>query len=165
MSEPAADAQIDLTVNGEAVSLRVAARRLLSDVLREELALTGTHVGCEHGICGACTVLIDGLPARSCITLAAQVDGSEVTTVEGITPAAGLNPMQEAFKARHGLQCGFCTSGFLMTLHWADPDEHPDDDSIRELISGNICRCTGYQQIVDAVRLAWGREEEEEDTR
>jgi carbon-monoxide dehydrogenase small subunit len=151
--------QIELTVNGEQVDLRVPARRLLADVLREDLELTGTHLGCEHGICGACTVLIDGLPARSCTTLAVQVDGSAVTTVEGVTPPDGLSPMQEAFKQCHGLQCGFCTPGFLTTLSWADPAEHPDDDSIRELLAGNLCRCTGYQQIIEAVRLAWGREE------
>jgi aerobic carbon-monoxide dehydrogenase small subunit len=152
------DVAIELTVNGEQVGLRVPARRLLADVLREDLELTGTHLGCEHGICGACTVLIDGLPARSCTTLAVQADGSEVTTVEGVTPQDGLSPMQQAFKDRHGLQCGFCTPGFLMTLSWADPADHPDDASIRELLAGNICRCTGYQQIIEAVRLAWGRE-------
>jgi carbon-monoxide dehydrogenase small subunit len=129
-------------------------------VLREDLDLTGTHIGCEHGICGACTVLIDGMPARSCITLAGQVDGSEVTTVERITPATGLSPMQDAFKRCHGLQCGFCTPGFLMTLAGVEPSDYPDDESIRELIAGNLCRCTGYQQIVDAVRHAWGRTEE-----
>ena len=160
MTEPHDELSIDLTVNGERTSLNVPARRLLVDVLREDLELTGTHIGCEQGICGACTVLIDGLPARSCITLAAQADGSEVVTIEGLTPAGGLSPMQDAFKQRHGLQCGFCTPGFLVTLSHADPAEHPDDASIRELISGNLCRCTGYQQIVEAVRLAWGREEE-----
>ncbi|HEX5145882.1 MAG TPA: (2Fe-2S)-binding protein [Conexibacter sp.] len=153
-----ADVAIELTVNGEEVSLRVPARRLLADVLREQLELTGTHVGCEHGICGACTVLIDGLPARSCTTLAVQADGCAVTTVEGVTPVDGLSPMQEAFRRCHGLQCGFCTPGFLMTLSWADPADHPDDESIRELLSGNLCRCTGYQQIVEAVKAAWGRE-------
>jgi aerobic-type carbon monoxide dehydrogenase small subunit (CoxS/CutS family) len=159
VTDPREELEIELTVNGERTAQRVPARRLLVDLLRDDLELTGTHIGCEQGICGACTVLIDGMPARSCITLAVQVDGAEVVTIEGITPANGLSPMQDAFKQRHGLQCGFCTPGFLVTLSAADPADHPDDESIRELISGNLCRCTGYQQIVDAVRLAWDREE------
>ena len=160
MSDADEDIAVDLTVNGVRARVAVPARRLLVDLLREELELTGTHIGCEHGICGACTVLIDGVPARSCITLAAQVGGSEVTTIEGVTPSKGLSPMQDAFKQCHGLQCGFCTPGFLMTLAGVNPADYPDDDGIRELISGNLCRCTGYQQIVDAVRHAWGRGEE-----
>jgi carbon-monoxide dehydrogenase small subunit len=155
---PSSQVEVEVTVNGTVHRRAVPARLLLADLLRDELGLTGTHVGCEHGICGACTVLIDGEPARSCITLAAQADGTEVTTVEGVTPAEGLNPIQEAFKACHGLQCGFCTPGFIVTLSAVDPAEYPDDDSIRELLAGNLCRCTGYTQIVEAVRLAWGRE-------
>ncbi|HEX4806120.1 MAG TPA: (2Fe-2S)-binding protein [Conexibacter sp.] len=158
IGEPVERTEVELTVNGERVRRSVPVRMLLVDFLRDELELTGTHAGCEHGICGACTVLVDGEPARSCITLAAQADGAEVTTVEGLTPPDGLNPMQAAFKARHGLQCGFCTPGFIVTLAAADPAEHPDDDSIRELLSGNLCRCTGYEHIVAAVRAAWGRD-------
>jgi carbon-monoxide dehydrogenase small subunit len=157
--EPVDRTEVELTVNGERVRRSVDVRRLLVDFLRDELELTGTHAGCEHGICGACTVLIDGEPARSCITLAVQADGAEVTTVEGLTPPDGLNDMQAAFKARHGLQCGFCTPGFIVTLAAAKPEEHPTDDSIRELLSGNLCRCTGYEHIVQAVRTAWGRDE------
>jgi carbon-monoxide dehydrogenase small subunit len=156
--EPVERVDVELTVNGERVRRTVDVRRLLVDFLRDDLGLTGTHAGCEHGICGACTVSIDGAPARSCITLAAQVDGCEITTIEGLTPDGGLNPMQAAFKARHGLQCGFCTPGFIVTLSAADPADHPDDDSIRELLSGHLCRCTGYEHIVQAVRHAWGRD-------
>jgi carbon-monoxide dehydrogenase small subunit len=148
---------VELVVNGEHVRRHVDARLLLVDLLRDELGLTGTHVGCEHGICGACTVLIDGEPARSCITLAAQAQGSEIRTVEGLTPDDGLTEMQRAFHEHHALQCGFCTAGLIVTLEAADPRDHPDDDSIRELLSGHICRCTGYDHIVAAVRAAWGR--------
>jgi carbon-monoxide dehydrogenase small subunit len=155
--EPADEIDLSMTVNGTPVARRVPARRLLSDFLRDELDLTGTHAGCEHGICGACTVLIDGEPARSCITLAPQVEGAEVTTIEGLTPDHGLSPMQQAFRDEYGAQCGFCTPGFLVTLAGVDPDDYPDDDSIRELLSGNLCRCTGYAQILNAVRAAWGR--------
>ncbi|MEV5540625.1 (2Fe-2S)-binding protein [Saccharopolyspora shandongensis] len=154
---PAANREIALTVNGREVRRLVPVRRLLVDFLRDDLGHTGTHAGCEHGVCGACTVLIDGEPARSCITLTVQADGAEVTTVEGLTPDGGLSPMQQAFKDCHGLQCGFCTPGFITTLSAADPGEHPDDAAVRELLSGNICRCTGYQHIVDAVNEAWGR--------
>ena len=154
---PAAEAVVELTVNDEPVSRTVPVRRLLSDFLRDDLGLVGTRTGCEHGICGACTVLIDGQPARSCSTLAVQVDGCGITTVEGVTPQDGLNPMQQAFHEHHGLQCGFCTSGFIMTLEAANPDEYRTDEEIRELISGNLCRCTGYQHIVDAIKSAWGR--------
>ena len=153
----AAVVDVSITVNGESVHRELPARRLLVDMLRDDLGLTGTHAGCEHGICGACTVLLDGVAVRSCITLAAQADGREVTTVEGITPPEGLNQMQEAFRTQHGLQCGFCTPGFLMTLAAATPEDHPDDQSIRELLSGNLCRCTGYEHIVRAVNQAWGR--------
>jgi carbon-monoxide dehydrogenase small subunit len=156
--KPLAEATIELTVNGQQVTRTVPVRRTLADFLRDDLELTGTHLGCEHGVCGACTVLIDGRPSRSCILLAVQADGSAVTTVEGITPSEGLNPLQQAFKDHHGLQCGFCTPGFLMTLTGSEPDEYPDDGAIRELLSGNLCRCTGYQKIVEAVRDAWGRD-------
>ena len=154
---PSPTREITLTVNGREIHRAVAARRLLVDFLRDELALTGTHAGCEHGICGACTVLVDGEPARACITLAVQADGSEITTVEGLTPDDGLSPMQQAFKDCHGLQCGFCTPGLLVTLAAAAPEDHPDDAAIRELLGGNLCRCTGYQHIVDSVNRAWGR--------
>jgi carbon-monoxide dehydrogenase small subunit len=150
---------IELRVNGTPVRRQVPVRRLLSDLLRDDLSLTGTHVGCEHGVCGACTVLLDGQPVRSCLTLAVSADGHDVTTVEGISPADGsLSPLQAAFQGAHGLQCGFCTPGFLMTLAATDPAAHPTDDDIRELLSGNLCRCTGYQNICAAVRRAWGRE-------
>jgi carbon-monoxide dehydrogenase small subunit len=149
---------IELTVNGQAVQREVPVRRLLTDFLRDDLGLTGTHVGCEHGVCGACTVLVDGAPVRSCIMLAVQADGTEVTTIEGVTPPEGLNRMQQAFKDHHGLQCGFCTPGFLMTLEGVNPDDYPDERSIREMLSGNLCRCTGYQGIVEAVMDAWGRD-------
>lgn len=159
INHPSSWVDIELTVNGAQVSRRVAARRLLVDFLRDDLELTGTHAGCEHGICGACTVVVDGQPVRSCITLAVQADGAEVTTVEGITSAHDPSPLQAAFKRCHALQCGFCTPGFLMTLSVADQDAYPDDQSIRHLLSGNLCRCTGYEHIVDAVRVAWGRPE------
>ncbi len=154
--EPVDVLEIELTVNGQPVRRSVPVRRLFSDFLRDDLRLTGTHVGCEHGVCGACTVLLDGAPVRSCILLAVQADGAEVTTVEGITPAQGLNPMQQSFKDHHGLQCGFCTSGFLMTLAGVDPSDYPDERSIREMLAGNLCRCTGYQGIVEAVMAEWG---------
>lgn len=158
IAEPAQEAPVSLTVNGTAVSRNVNSRLLLADLLRDELGLTGTHLGCEHGACGACTVLIDGAAARSCIMLAVQADGAEITTIEGLTPPSGLSPVQEAFKEHHGLQCGFCTPGFVVTISAADPDEYPGDDGIREMLSGNLCRCTGYEGIVDAVRSAWGRD-------
>jgi carbon-monoxide dehydrogenase small subunit len=146
-----------MVVNGEAVEGSAPARRLLADFLREDLGLIGTHVGCEHGVCGACTVLMDGQPARSCITLVAQADATEVVTVEGLSGDGELTPMQEAFKRCHALQCGYCTPGFLTTLASVDPADYPDDAAIRELLSGNLCRCTGYEHIVAAVKTAWGR--------
>lgn len=157
VSEPVEILDIALEVNGAPVAERVPVRRLLSDFIRDDLGLTGTHVGCEHGVCGACTILLDGEPVRSCIMLAVQADGRRLTTVEGITPETGLNPLQQAFKDHHGLQCGFCTSGFLMTITGMDPKDYPDDDSIRKMLSGNLCRCTGYQNIVEAVKATWGR--------
>jgi carbon-monoxide dehydrogenase small subunit len=157
LSEPVEILDIALEVNGTPVAERVPVRRLLSDFIRDDLGLTGTHVGCEHGVCGACTILLDGEPVRSCIMLAVQADGRHLTTVEGITPDTGLNSLQQAFKDHHGLQCGFCTSGFLMTITGMDPKDYPDDDSIRKMLSGNLCRCTGYQNIVEAVKATWGR--------
>jgi carbon-monoxide dehydrogenase small subunit len=128
----------------------------LSDFLRHELRLTGTHVGCEHGVCGACTVLVDGQPARSCLMLAVQADGTEIMTVEGLAPGPDtLHPIQEAFWEAHGLQCGFCTPGFLMTsLVLLRDTPRPTEEQIRAALSGNLCRCTGYQNIVTAVQLA-----------
>ena len=158
IAEPTGTVEVSVEVNGKPVSATVPARMLLADFLRNRLRLTGTHLGCEHGICGACTILMDGQPVRSCIMLAAQADGATLTTVEGITPKQGLSPLQQAFKDHHGLQCGFCTPGILMTVSAADPSDYPDDDAIRELLSGTLCRCTGYQNIVAAVRAAWGRD-------
>ncbi|MFN8225082.1 MAG: (2Fe-2S)-binding protein [Gaiellales bacterium] len=155
---PVAAGEIEFVVNGRAWRGTIPLRRLLVDVLRDDVGLTGTHVGCEHGVCGACTVVVDGRAARSCCLLAVQVDGSRLETVEGLAP--GRTPMtqlQEAFRAHHALQCGFCTPGILMTLSAADPDEYPDEQAIRELLSGHLCRCTGYQNIVAAVESAWGR--------
>lgn len=148
---------ITLRVNGVARTLRVPARRLLSDALRHDLRLTGTHVGCEHGVCGCCTVLVDGEPARSCLMFAITATGHEITTVEGLTPPDDerLHPVQRAFQECHGLQCGFCTPGFVMSvtgLLATTPD--PDDEQIVEGISGNLCRCTGYRTIIAAVRRA-----------
>ena len=147
---------VRLTVNGEVRERRVEPRLLLSDFLRQELRLTGTHVGCEHGVCGACTVLMDGEPVRSCLVLAVQAHGRELETVEGLAPSADeLHPLQEAFRDAHGLQCGFCTPGILMTLvPFLERNPEPDEETIRHAISGNLCRCTGYQHIVDAVKLA-----------
>jgi carbon-monoxide dehydrogenase small subunit len=147
---------ISLSVNGRPYSGEVEPRMLLSDYLRHELGLTGTHVGCEHGVCGACTVLLDGQPVRSCLMLAVQAEGHEVSTVEGLASSTeDLHPIQEAFWEAHGLQCGFCTPGFLMTLvPFLAENPDPTETEIREAISGNLCRCTGYQNIVEAARLA-----------
>ena len=150
---------VRLTVNGQPERLRVEPRRTLADALREDLALTGTHLGCEHGVCGACTVLVDGQAVRSCLLFAVQLEGAEVTTVEGLSPADGsLNPVQQAFRDNHGLQCGFCTPGFIVsvTAFLAD-NPHPTDEQIREALGGNLCRCTGYQGIVRAVKQAAGQ--------
>jgi len=147
--------EITVTVNGDGRVRSVESRRTLADFLRVECGLTGTHVGCEHGVCGACTVLMDGQAVRSCIMLALQADGASLTTVEGLAHDGELHPLQQAFADCHGLQCGFCTPGFLMSvveLLSAHPD--PSDVEIQDALGGNICRCTGYQQIVDAVRLA-----------
>jgi carbon-monoxide dehydrogenase small subunit len=146
---------ISVTVNGVRRDAEVPVRLTLADFLRQRLELTGTHLGCEHGVCGACTVLLDGRAVRSCLLLAVQANGREVTTVEGLAPASGLHPLQEAFRDHHGLQCGFCTPGMLTTLV-AFLRENPDPtaDEVRVAISGNLCRCTGYQGIVDAALAA-----------
>jgi carbon-monoxide dehydrogenase small subunit len=143
-------------VNGIRRAGRVEARRTLADFLREDCALTGTHLGCEHGVCGACTVLVDGEAVRSCLLFAVQADGAEIVTIEGLSPGDGtLSPVQDAFRAEHGLQCGFCTPGFVVTVTaFLRDNPEPTDDEIREGISGNLCRCTGYQGIVNAVRRA-----------
>jgi carbon-monoxide dehydrogenase small subunit len=145
-----------LTVNGERHELAVEPRRLLSDVLRADLGLTGTHVGCEHGVCGCCTVLVDGEPARSCLMLAATADGARIDTVEGLAGSDGtLHPLQEAFRRHHGLQCGFCTPGFLMLASTVYRDAPSmSDEEIRTALGGQLCRCTGYVGIVRAVRAA-----------
>ena len=147
---------VTLTVNGMQLSAAVEPRTHLADFLREQLLLTGTHIGCEHGVCGACTILLDGEPVRSCLILAVQADGRQLTTVEGLSPSPGeLHPIQQAFWEAHGLQCGFCTPGFLMTLvPFLEQNPDPTELEIRQAISGNLCRCTGYQHIVDAVQLA-----------
>jgi carbon-monoxide dehydrogenase small subunit len=158
MSEELFD--VRLTVNGVQREARLPARRLLSDALRHELGLTGTHVGCEHGVCGACTVLVDGRPVRSCLMFAVSAVDAEITTVEGLTEADGteagrLGPVQQAFAECHGLQCGFCTPGFLTTITAGlrdNPD--PTEDEAREMIAGNLCRCTGYTNIVKSVLRA-----------
>jgi carbon-monoxide dehydrogenase small subunit len=148
--------RVSVTVNGRTYEKDVEPRLLLSDFLRHDLGLTGTHVGCEHGVCGACTILLDGEPVRSCLILAVQADRRQLTTVEGLSPAPGeLHPIQEAFWEAHGLQCGFCTPGFLMTLvPFLEQNPDPTELEIRQALSGNLCRCTGYQHIVDAVKLA-----------
>jgi carbon-monoxide dehydrogenase small subunit len=146
---------VSITVNGERRELAIEPRRTLADVLRHDLGCTGTHVGCEHGICGACTVLVDGLPTRSCLMFGVQADDCEVETVEGLAHGEQLSPLQQAFTERHALQCGFCTPGFLMlatALLRTNPD--PSDAEIREAMAANICRCTGYQSILEAVRTA-----------
>ena len=148
--------EIRLKVNGETQQITAPARRLLSDALRGELGLTGTHVGCEHGVCGCCTVLVDGAPVRSCLTFAVAVQDREIRTVEGLAADGGeLHPVQEAFKECHGLQCGFCTPGFLMTAcALIEQNDDPTEEEITEAIAGNLCRCTGYQNIRAAVGYA-----------
>jgi carbon-monoxide dehydrogenase small subunit len=148
-------ADVSLTVNGETRTGSVEPRRTLADFLRDDLDLTGTHVGCEHGVCGACTVIVDGRAVRSCLMLAVQAAGHEVTTVEGLAPDGELAPLQQAMADSHSFQCGFCTPGFVMQAT-AFLGTHPDADEreIREALSGNICRCTGYQSIIDGVLLA-----------
>ena len=146
---------VELTINGTRYDGDVEPRTLLSDFIRHDCGLTGTHVGCEHGVCGACTVQLDGEPIRSCLMLAVQADGRAVRTVEGLAPAGELHPLQVAFHERHALQCGFCTPGFLMSLEPLLRDAPAlDEAAIRELLAGNLCRCTGYAGIVEAVELA-----------
>jgi len=146
---------ISLTVNGTRTQRTIEPRLLLSDFLRHELSLTGTHVGCEHGSCGACTILLDGQAVRSCLMFAVQANGHEITTVEGLGTPENLHPLQEAFWEAHGLQCGFCTPGFLMTLvPFLAEHPEPTEEEIRDAVAGNLCRCTGYQHIVDAAMLA-----------
>ena len=154
MTEQAID--VVLTVNGVPRSATVPSRRRLSDCLRHDLRLTGTHVGCEHGVCGACTVLLDGEPGRACLVLAVTVDGHEITTVEGLAePDGTLSPVQQAFRECHGLQCGVCTPGFLTTVTaYLDETPDPTREQAREAIAGNLCRCTGYQNIVASVLRA-----------
>ena len=149
---------VKLTVNGEARAAIVEPRVTLADFLREECRLTGTHLGCEHGVCGACTVLVDGAAVRSCLVFAVQVDGAEITTIEGIgSPDGELSAVQAAFRDCHGLQCGFCTPGFVVSVTaFLRGHPSPTDPEIREALSGNLCRCTGYQGIVNAVRQAAG---------
>lgn len=146
---------LSLIVNGETRNVRVPPQRLLSDVLREDLGLTGTHVGCEHGVCGACTVLVDGAPARSCLTFAVQMEGHEITTVESVARDGELSPLQQALHEEHGLQCGFCTPGIIMTFEaYLKENPTPSTTEIRDVLSGNLCRCTGYQNIVAAILKA-----------
>jgi carbon-monoxide dehydrogenase small subunit len=147
---------ISVTVNSKKHEQTVEPRLLLSDFLRHELGLTGTHVGCEHGVCGACTILFDGQPVRSCLLFAVQANGHEIGTVEGLASSNGdLHPIQQGFWQAHGLQCGFCTPGILMTLvPFLQENPNPTEQEIREALSGNLCRCTGYQHIVEAVKLA-----------
>lgn len=157
MSQPAPEDMVTVrvTVNGVAHEGRCPARKLLVDFLREDLGLTGTHVGCEHGICGACTILVNGEAARSCLMLAAQADGAELTTIEGLMRDGQLHPLQAAFRDHHGLQCGFCTPGMLMTaLDFLRVNPDPSEEEIREALSAVLCRCTGYQGIIEAVRAA-----------
>jgi carbon-monoxide dehydrogenase small subunit len=144
-------------VNGAQVTRTVEVRRTLADFLREDLGLTGTHLGCEHGVCGACTILLDGQPVRSCLMFAVQAGGSEITTVEALGQPEALSPLQQAFTDHHALQCGFCTPGFLMSAHaLLQETSNPSDDQILEVLGGHLCRCTGYQSIVEAVRAAAG---------
>ena len=164
----AADAEIAvaLTLNGSPASFSAPARWTLADALRERLGATGTHVGCEHGVCGTCTVLLDGDPVRACLVLAVQAHGRDVETVEGLARGDELAPLQQAFHEHHALQCGFCTPGFLLTsLHLLrERPDIDDEDEIREALAGNLCRCTGYTNIVDAVRDAAGRLRQQQDT-
>lgn len=149
------DRTIGVTVNGVERHATVEARKTLADFLREDCALTGTHLGCEHGVCGACTVILDGAAVRSCLLFAVQADGADITTVEGLAPPGELSPVQEAFRAEHGLQCGFCTPGFVVSVHaFLADNPDPTRGEILDALAGNLCRCTGYQGIVRAVERA-----------
>ena len=149
------DVTVRMTVNGEGRAATVEPRLTLADFLRERCHLTGTHLGCEHGVCGACTVMLDGAAVRSCLVFAVQADGAEVTTVEGLAPDGELSPVQQAFRDCHGLQCGFCTPGFVVSVTaFLRDNPDPTDEEIREGLAGNLCRCTGYQGILAAVRQA-----------
>jgi len=155
---PAERLRVRFTVNDRPVEHEIEARRSLADFLRDDLALTGTHVGCEHGVCGACTVLVDGRSARSCLLLAVQLDGARVTTIEGLTPADGLSPLQEAFRTCHAMQCGFCTPGMIVaSTELLATTPAPDEAAIRDALAGNLCMCTGYVNIVRAVAQAAAR--------
>ena len=146
---------VSLRVNGQVREAAVEPRLTLADFLREECRLTGTHLGCEHGVCGACTVLLDGEPVRACLMLAVQADGRSVTTIEGVAPADGLHPVQEAFWAKHGLQCGYCTPGIIMSAcAFLRERPAPSREEIREMLAGHLCRCTGYHFIVEAIEAA-----------
>jgi carbon-monoxide dehydrogenase small subunit len=146
---------ISFEVNGRKVTADPAARMTLADCLRHEVGLTGTHVGCEHGVCGACTVIVNGEAVRSCLMLAVQVDGAKITTIEGLANGDELSPLQQAFKKHHGLQCGFCTPGMLTTLHaLLSQEPNADEERVRDVLSGNICRCTGYIPIIEAAMEA-----------
>jgi carbon-monoxide dehydrogenase small subunit len=146
---------ITLTINGQDYSVAVEPRRTLADAIREDCGQTGTHIGCEHGVCGACTVLVDDVPARACLMFAIQADGKHIRTVEGLAEGGKMHPLQQAFMEHHGLQCGFCTPGFLM-LATGVLEREPDisDDDLVDVLSSNLCRCTGYQNIIKAVRAA-----------
>jgi carbon-monoxide dehydrogenase small subunit len=151
------DVAISLRVNGRPVEASVEPRLTLAGLLRRQLRLTGTHLGCEHGVCGACTVIVDGAAVRSCLIFAAQADGAEVVTIEGLAPGDDLSPLQQAFRRNHALQCGFCTPGILTTMHALLSEEpDPTEERVREVLSGNLCRCTGYLPIVKAVLEAAG---------
>jgi carbon-monoxide dehydrogenase small subunit len=155
MTSPNSQCTIRLWVNGQEVERTVEVRHSLADFLREDLNLTGTHLGCEHGVCGACTILLNGEAVRSCLVLAVQSHGAQLTTVEGLAPGEQLHPLQEAFRLEHGLQCGFCTPGMLMSaLAFLRETPHPTATEVRQALSGNLCRCTGYQSIVAAVLRA-----------
>ena len=152
MAESEKRVEVALSVNGHPYRVEVSPRWSLADVLRHQVGLTGTHVGCEQGVCGACTVLLDGQPVRSCLMFVVQGEGHEITTVEGATPPQGLSPLQQSFQAHHAVQCGFCTAGMVLTAEaLLRDDPQADEAKIREALSGNLCRCTGYQFIVDAV--------------
>ncbi len=150
--------RVEVTVNGKPHDAEVEARKTLADFLREDCGLTGTHLGCEHGVCGACTVLLDGAAVRACLLFAVQATGHEVTTVEGLAPPGELSPVQAAFRDCHGLQCGFCTPGLVVSVTaFLAEQPDPDDAAIRDALSGNLCRCTGYQGIIRAVKQAAGQ--------